>query len=211
MLWVELWTPVAAILNLFIGTIAVTKFHRAFDQDGLNPGSSLNILSDSAMLASVGGYLYASVPALTWLVLKGSGQMLGSITGGMAGGYASNLAAANINKDAQLTSKREAFNDWNASKTGKFLNMAEIESNQAKAQGWMDGSKLGKEYEKGGGWGGVNSLMIGAGSDAANQTISASKRGELISSHDADASGVSDALNAKTTTAMVQKARYRKC
>jgi len=195
LIWVELWTPVAAILNMFLGTIAANKFQAAFNRDGFNPGSALNILSDSAMLASVGGYLYASVPALTWLVLKGSGQMLGSITGAMAGGYAANLAAANINKDKSMLEKQKAVNDFSASQTGKFLSMAEIEGAQAKQAGLMEGSRMGSMINKHGSLGAaVEAMGVGAGLTAAFQDEANHAQAQHQTLEDSHGTGVQNAI-----------------
>jgi len=201
LLWVELWTPVAAVLNLFLGSISANKFQRAFNADGFNSASALNILSDSAMLASVGGYLYASVPALTWLVLKGSGQMLGSITGAMAGGYAANLASSNINKDMQALEKTKEVNDFSSSETGKFLSMAEIEQSQAVAQGQAEGAEFGQiMMASGGSLKGFENAHKFAGIKKGNDFLTTTVEGKGLTSFDAKATGAHSVEKTKANT-----------
>ena len=128
MLWVELWSPVAAILNMFLSYFTIDQTASVFKSQGVNVLTQATIGSDANMLASVGGYLYASVPALTWLVLKGSAQMLGSITGGMASGFAKNLDSNSVRRD--LTKAKEA--ELMSNKTNGAVNgIADLEMKKA--------------------------------------------------------------------------------
>jgi len=142
MLWVELWSPVAAILNMFLSYFSIDQLSTTYASKGINAITQSRLLSDSNMLASVGGYLYASVPALTWLVLKGSAQMLGSITGGMAAGFAKNLDSQNIRQDLVKSKKTELLNE----KTGKNMSMAEVEFNQAMGNAAQESEKESLYY-----------------------------------------------------------------
>ena len=108
LLWIELWAPTAAILNMFLMNVSKSRLKDMYENTGYNPLNIQNVMSDSAMLASVGGYLYASVPALTWLILKGSGQMLGGITGAMAGKMSQNIDS--VNEDAAQIEGAKAQN-----------------------------------------------------------------------------------------------------
>ena len=127
MLWVELWSPVAAILNMFLSYFTIDNTAAIYQSEGVSMLSQANIVSDANMLASVGGYLYASVPALTWLILKGSAQMLGSITGGMASGFSKNLNSDSIRRDLGKAKQAELT----STKTGGAVNgIAQMEFNQ---------------------------------------------------------------------------------
>lgn len=201
MIWVELWTPVASVLNLFLAISAHQKFSNAFDQEGFNPGSSLNILQDSSIMASIGGYLYASVPALTWLVLKGSGQMLGSITGGMSAGFSSNMASKSINEASASMAKRDQVNDFSASETGKFLSMAEVEQSQAVGQGMSEGAKFGTMMMAAGGTAaGAMGVMTSGGVGDGHDAIKKGTHADNTSSYDAKAGGIATAAQTKSTT-----------
>jgi len=146
LIWIELWAPTAAILNFFLMTVSKSKIKDIYEGTGMNVAASYQLMSDSAMLASVGGYLYASVPALTWLILKGSGQMLGGITSSMAGGLSKNLDSASFAKDQQdLTSYQETNKGLSAQ--GKdIMSMGEQQNQAAKFAAYGEsGQFLGNE------------------------------------------------------------------
>lgn len=138
-IWVELWSPVAAILNMFLSYFQLNDLSGVFQNDGYNSLSAIHIASDANMLASVGGYLYASVPALTYLILKGSAQMLGSITGGMASGFSKNFSDQTINQQMALKTESEKMTEA----SGKFVSMAEAAQKGVQAQAIAQGTMLG--------------------------------------------------------------------
>ena len=149
MLWVELWSPVAAILNMFLSYFTIDSTAATYQSQGVNMLSQATIISDANMLASVGGYLYASVPALTWLILKGSAQMLGSITGGMASGFSKNLNSESIRRDlgkakqAQLTEAKTG---------GAVKGMAQMDFKQAMGHAEAESTKDAAYYNSGYGY-----------------------------------------------------------
>jgi hypothetical protein len=131
LIWIELWMPTAAILDMFVSINATKKFSDMYNTTGYNLSNATPIFSDAAMLGSVGGYLYASVPALTWLILKGSGHMLGNISGSMAGTLQKNLNSDQINKDAESMKATKEFNR----KTGSNKGLGTIEKLEAENRG----------------------------------------------------------------------------
>ncbi|MCI4443942.1 MAG: conjugal transfer protein TraG N-terminal domain-containing protein [Lentimicrobium sp.] len=131
LLWIELWTPTAAILDMFLGLISTNKFSSMYNNKGFNPTNGMQSFSDAAMLASVGGYLYASVPALTYLILKGSAQMLGNISSGMASGFSKNFDSGVINTDVGHMKKLNEINKDRTSKGSKMISLAEMDSLEA--------------------------------------------------------------------------------
>ena len=145
MIWVELWSPVAAILNYFLGYFQLDKMAQA-GGDGMNAVNASGLVSDANMLASVGGYLYASVPALTYLILKGSAQMLGSITGGMASGFSKNMDSDQINRDISEVEKKDQFNK----STGQNKSLAAVQQLAALGEGQQSGAEMGRDFELGG-------------------------------------------------------------
>jgi len=150
LIWIELWSPTAAILNMFLSLMSSDKFSAMYNEKGFNPASSVQAFSDAAMIASVGGYLYASVPALTWLILKGSGQMLGNITGSMAAKMNSNMDSRALNQDKSDREKTNEINKDRIRKGEKMVSLAEIDADQARQTGQIEaGHYLGtKEAEK---------------------------------------------------------------
>lgn len=161
MVWVELWSPVAAILNLFLSYFQMDRISGIYQNQGLGATQVSSIISDASMLASVGGYLYASVPALTWLILKGSAQMLGGISSGMAAGFSKNLNSAAINQDMAEVKKTKEFNDNNT--TGKFLDMAEVQHMETQGAAAAEGAHISAlnnlAHEKGMNYSALKSLQ----------------------------------------------------
>lgn len=96
LLWVELWGPTAAVVNMFVNLQVKSEVGEQFSQNGLNMINSINMLSEANTIAGVGGMLYLSIPPLTWLILTGSAQMMGNLMTGMAG-----KISTNISSDAQ--------------------------------------------------------------------------------------------------------------
>lgn len=131
LLWIELWTPTAAILDMFLGLVSTDKFSSMYNSKGFNPTNGMQSFSDAAMLASVGGYLYASVPALTYLILKGSAQMLGNITSGVASGFSKNLDSGVINRDVAALKGNQIVNKELLSRGEKMVSLAEQDKMEA--------------------------------------------------------------------------------
>ena len=129
MLWVELWSPVAAILNMFLNYFQMDTMNASYNE-GFDFAGSTKLLTDANMLSAVAGYLYMSVPALTWLILKGSAQMLGSISGGMASSFSQNMSSETANIDKQNHSAAQKFNHENNTKLSLSEFMA-LEATQA--------------------------------------------------------------------------------
>lgn len=125
LVWIELWSPTAAILDMFMELVAGTKFQEMYNNEGANMLNGIQTFSDTAMLASVAGYLYASVPALTWLILKGSGYMLGNISGAVAAKMSANMNTDSINRDITSMTSRDTVNNSRRSQLNDTLSMAE--------------------------------------------------------------------------------------
>ncbi len=144
MIWVELWSPVAAILNLFLSYFSIDKM-----SDSIISGTTkAALMSDSIMLSGVAGYLYTMVPALTWLILKSSGDMLGNIGSSLASSYSKNLDSANLRKDFADIEKLNSYNK-NAG-VNDFINRAEQIKLDTLSSG-IQGATLGKEISHSGG------------------------------------------------------------
>ena len=82
-------------------------------------------------MASVAGYLYASVPALTWLILTGSGYMLGNITGAVAARMAQNLDSRSVNSDIRSMESLRHVNSERRARGQELMNLAEMDKLQA--------------------------------------------------------------------------------
>ena len=108
MLWIELWGPTAAVINMFVNLKAKHELSNLYDESGLSMMTSIDMLTEASTIAGYGAYLYMSVPALTWLILKGSGHMLGNITGAISARYSGNLTSESIAKDTSMAKASSA-------------------------------------------------------------------------------------------------------
>ena len=147
LIWIELWMPTAAILNMFMALQSQESMRVLYDIKGLNMSNSLQIFSDATQMASVAGYLYASVPALTWLILKGSGQMLGNVTGAIAARMANNLDSRVINQDMQDLSKVKEFNNMRKNMGMELVSLAEMDATASRMKGMSEAGEYAANYE----------------------------------------------------------------
>lgn len=135
-IWVELWTPTAAILDMFLNLEAQNKMTTMYNSTGMNAGALYKVFSDASMLSGVGGYLYASVPAITWMILGSTGEGLNKLGSGLMGGASGgfdNIVQKNLSTTTQNADRAE---QEIARRTGHSI--AEVESgatiNQAKIE-----------------------------------------------------------------------------
>ena len=161
LIWVELWSPTAAILNMFITQESQYKIsHEYAKSGGITLTNAISMLSTGSTIAGVAGYLYMSVPALTWLIMKGSAYMLGGIGGAVASGMARNIQTESINKDTSLIKESNAV----GAKTGKDISIAEMQHFEAVKNGTVAGAVLGTDMNIG-----VNDLAdTGSFNEASN-------------------------------------------
>lgn len=110
LLWIELWAPTAAILDMFLSFMSSEPFQSMFKESGMNYLNATQAFSDASMMASVAGYLYASVPALTWLILKGSGFMLGNITSSIGAVMTKNMDSNVVDMDRSTVESNMRIN-----------------------------------------------------------------------------------------------------
>lgn len=134
-LWVELWGPAMAVLNMFMATITQNKFSEVFTERGMNAINGTMIYNDTYMLAGVAGYLFAFIPPLTWLILEGSADMINNITSGMALRMSINMDSDQINRDVRDQLKTESINDSNRQNQKEAISLAEVENKEAKMAG----------------------------------------------------------------------------
>jgi len=125
-IWIELWTPTAAILNMFMIQYAQDKMASEYSENGLTVINAIDYLGNGSAIAGVAGYLYASVPALTWLFLTGSESML------------SNFGSEEVSKTNAVRAK-----------TGEEISLAETQHFEAIKNGTVSGAVLGTEMNLG--------------------------------------------------------------
>jgi len=141
-LWVELWSPVAAVLNMFLNYFSIDQLASATGSSGVTILNSANIVNDSTMLGAVAGYLYPMVPALTWLVISGTSFMLNGMFDRLTSVMAKNLDSESVRNDLSELKKAEMLSE----KTGKNMSMAEVEFNQAMGNAAQESEKESLYY-----------------------------------------------------------------
>lgn len=126
MIWIELWTPTAAIVNMFINLRVKDTVGEEYSKEGLTLMTSVDMLSEANTIAGVGAVLYLSIPPLTWLILKGSGQMLGGMLSSHSAGFAKNLSENKKGEDLKTAEAMRATNNDRASKNMSALSYGEM-------------------------------------------------------------------------------------
>lgn len=144
-LWIQMWMPTAAILNYFIYGYTESQA-QLVAIDGLTMATDANLLSSSASLAGVAGLLYLSIPAVSWLFLTGSAQMIGNLTGEIGGSVLKNSQSDAVAKDMQSLQTQKTANKL----SGKDMSIAEAENYNARMQGAAIGGSIAGNKMSGG-------------------------------------------------------------
>ncbi|VAW82991.1 hypothetical protein MNBD_GAMMA12-3112 [hydrothermal vent metagenome] len=100
LLWIQMWAPLYAILNLFMELYAedrMTAVSNIGNATGTGPSIATNtgILSVASDTASIAGYLSMSIPVIAWMLVSGgkfAASQVASAVVGAAGGAASQAA-----------------------------------------------------------------------------------------------------------------------
>jgi len=150
LIWIELWSPIAAILNMFLSLMSSDKFSAMYSEKGFNPASSMQAFSDATMLAGVGGYLYATIPGIAWLLVTGTQELIKNFGMDLSAAMEANMNSTRINQDMADINKTNAINKDRVRKGEKMISLAEIDADQARQTGQIEaGHYLGtKEAEK---------------------------------------------------------------
>jgi hypothetical protein len=179
LIWIELWSPTAAILNMFIAQIAEYRIAGTYGSSGLTSSNAVDMLSSASSIAGTAGYLYLSVPALTWLILKGSAYMLAGVAGAAAAGMSKNISTDSINQD---TKNIEHGQEVNAG-SEKTIGMADAQQMQAIRDGSVSGRTLAAEKTAG-----FDKVGDAAAMNVA-QTVQASETAQEITGSGPEATG----------------------
>lgn len=148
LIWIELWMPISAVLNMFIMFGISEKFKQIYDNAGLNIANGVQAFSESFIMSGVAGYLFAFVPAIAWLILRGSDQMIGRITANGLAQVASNFDSRVINEDVRNLSRTVAYNEMRRQKGEELVSMAEQDMQRAGLKGKEEaGAFLAREED----------------------------------------------------------------
>jgi len=136
--WISLWSPMAAILNFFIDYRMVERI----TESGVNGFISSNpdmtklvdISSEAALMAGLAGYLYMMVPALSWMLVTGSGVMLSNITGALGGAFQKH-GNADAAAEAAATKGAAEMADTSVAEMSYYQTGAKMAASSAEFQG----------------------------------------------------------------------------
>ena len=131
LIWVELWSPVAAVLSMFLKYGGVAKFYEAYNVTGMNMANASYVYHEAFVLAGVAGYLYMSIPALTWVVLRHSADMLGNILQGYVSSIQANFSTQAVNEDIKGLQAVHHVNSERRARGQELMNLAEMDKLQA--------------------------------------------------------------------------------
>ena len=182
LIWIELWTPVAGILNMFLNANVSNEVGSIYGGTGLTLMSSLDMLSTTATISGIAGYLYAFVPGISWAIISGTSYMLESMGRDMAVFMQKNIQTKTMNLDAKSIAKtREA-----SVRAGKDLSMAEMLHYEAIQSGRMEGAKLAEQMK-----GGMDTV---SDIETMNETKNVEEYKLLSNSSGLEAEGIGKAL-----------------
>lgn len=117
LMWIQIWAPLYAIINLIISYYAQTKTAGAITANGLTLASMSGIAQINSDIAGMAGYISISVPFISIIVVKGmaSGftqlaQYIGGVTQTTALGAATEIATGNLSLGNTNFANHNAFN-----------------------------------------------------------------------------------------------------
>ncbi len=131
-LWITMWGPTAAVLNYFITKQAESTMNE------LSIANAAQVMSDVGVYAGMAGYLYLSVPAISWLILTGSGIMLQGLGAGVAAKMNSNMDSSSMAKDHGRLTQQKAL----AEKRQEKVSLASMDQLEASSQAYSKAGEL---------------------------------------------------------------------
>jgi len=145
LLWISLWEPMGNILGIFQDY----HFANVLKENGITtvgsvvamtPNNIIDISSEAASLAGIAGGLYVAIQGLSWMLITGSGQMIGNLMGSIGQSFQSHA-----NADAQLQTRGEMQQSALLSKNlGRDVSLREMYHYNASTQAaQMSGQTMG--------------------------------------------------------------------
>lgn len=92
LLWISLWEPMGNILGIFQDY----HFSKILTENGyttlnnivsMTPDNLVNISSEAAALAGIAGGMFVAIQGLSWMLITGSGQMIGNLMSSSAASF----------------------------------------------------------------------------------------------------------------------------
>ena len=200
LIWIELWMPIAAVLNMFIMFGISEKFKLLYDGAGMNIANSIQVFSESFIMAGVAGYLFAFVPAIAWMILKGSDQMLGRITANGLAQVAANFESKTINEDVRNLSRTQEYNNVRKQKGQELVSMAEQDMQRAEIKGKQEAGEYVANIEN------SDRLSLAAYGKKEEDLLKSIAKGNFLLSED----GGKNSITAKESMSLESNQEYLK-
>lgn len=85
LLWIQMWSPLYAILNLIMTVAARNQSMGEIGQEGLTMVTSLGFANVNADMAALAGWLSLSIPAISYMITKGGAAAFVHLAGHLGG------------------------------------------------------------------------------------------------------------------------------
>lgn len=135
LVWVTLWEPMSSIIGVFMDS-HLAKVYKENGITTLNDVAQIStenlidVSSEAAALAAAAGVLYAGIQGISWMLMTGSGQMLGNVLSGVAGNI-----KQTTNADTQMAAQQQIAGAALASQElGRDIGVAEMNYYRAMQQ-----------------------------------------------------------------------------
>lgn len=202
MAWIELWGPTAAVVNMMVNLQAEAEMSDKYTKVGLTMISAQDMMSEANTIAGAAGMLYLSIPALTWLILKGSGHMLGNFTSGMAAGFGKNLSTQSMNQDSGNLEKKDQLEKKLEKELGKVISYGEMQHLEARNKGASEAGILSAQIENG-----SEAVFDSAIQNEGIKTKEAALKKKLMGGND---KVINSAVAANLETALTKESEHKK-
>jgi len=81
LMWLQLWAPLYAVLNLVVTYHRAVRMPADTDGIGLTLASASNMFNGVITDADVAGYMVISIPMIAWMIVKGGDMAMSSVAG----------------------------------------------------------------------------------------------------------------------------------
>ena len=136
MLWIQLWPPLFAILNLLINSFNKGYVKSLIADDGITMANINAVASSGSMAAAAAGGLGIFIPVISYMIIKGGAAQFVHIAGQLSS--ATQSAASNMSNE--ITSGNRSFDNMSLG-TQSFMNQSGFKQdfNTSQRQGHMEG------------------------------------------------------------------------
>ena len=203
LLWISLWEPMASILGVFQDYHFAEKlkengYTAATTIIEMTPDNIIDLSSEAGALAGIAGTMFIAIQGLSWMLLTGSGQMVGNLLSATGQSFQRH-SSADAQIDAGSDLKEAAMMSKNL---GKQVSTREMYSFQATARAAAASAELSSKMQvHGSGAFGEESQSSTAHVDAVDKTTNTqSKANAYQKMYGEGGSDTSGAITHRQTT-----------